>query len=769
MMRQWLDPGDSEEALVQSGNEPDETTFWRGRNLLTAFISFGGDTYEDAIVMSQSAAGRFSGAGPVLVGDKISNRHGSKGVVGRIIPDADMPQLADGTSVELCFSFIGCHARLNPGQVREAVLGRIAKATGDVIIAPPFAGRSDDELRRMLENADLDKSAMEQLTLGAAGKAMSRRSTVGYVYWGQLFHRAIDKLKVFVGQERHQELGDMDFETLRDVGATALIHDFYQVQNVMGRPWEPLLSKVRTASAPAETETTPQFDALSERLSAMGISVRRGSRGLTFDQAAPVEDAISLVEPVTHPWISTQTLVSVGPVRGMTALFSDIESANDRLARLIDAESPVPLLAGARQRLQSAVAEYAEACLGPQHLKPRAEVLFSARSVIAPGTGFAHDQIGLPEQMAWGMFGPVIESEVGADAVAARDTVARAALDDAMRDSWVVMLRGPALLPTSALAFRPIAVSDSVIRVPLQALRLVNGDFDGDQVAVFLPLTEQAQSEARRLLSIAGHLGNDPDFVLPLLVPRHEPMWALADISRQQGGVKRLSAEVGIELSVPDGIVTFASLQSDLVALAAARGPEAALDTIARMYAIGLDHAQASGASLSTFIADAEEPPPAPSGNDLPAWERYHLECEQRLVTRTDYDDPLIGPQLLAVRSGARGNAWQLRALASVFGLVADAAGHLVPAPGCVARGRSPEEFWNCAAGARKGLAEVVAQLQVRPVRDLPAGIQSESYAPLARAMRAGTPGVVFAHAAAVGETDPLTDLESRLFVGGGE
>ena len=305
--------------------------------------------------------------------------------------------------------------------------------------------------------------------------------------------------------------------------------------------------------------------------------------------------------------------------------------------------------------------------------------------------------------------------------------------------------------------------------MPLQALRLVNGDFDGDQVAVFLPLTEQAQSEAGRLLSIAGHLGNDPDFVLPLLVPRHEPMWALADISRQQGGVKRLSAEVGIELSVPDGIVTFASLQSDLVALAAARGPEAALDTIARMYAIGLDHAQASGASLSTFIADAEEPPPAPSGNDLPAWERYHLECEQRLVTRTDYDDPLIGPQLLAVRSGARGNAWQLRALASVFGLVADAAGHLVPAPGCVARGRSPEEFWNCAAGARKGLAEVVAQLQVRPVRDLPAGIQSESYAPLARAMRAGTPGVVFAHAAAVGETDPLTDLESRLFVGGGE
>jgi len=97
MMRQWIAPPDPEPALVQTANEPALPGFWCGRNLLTAFVSWG-ETFEDAIVLSESAAAKLNYPRPVEAGDKFSNRHGAKGVVARILPDDEMPHLPDGTA-----------------------------------------------------------------------------------------------------------------------------------------------------------------------------------------------------------------------------------------------------------------------------------------------------------------------------------------------------------------------------------------------------------------------------------------------------------------------------------------------------------------------------------------------------------------------------------------------------------------------------------------------------------------------------------------------
>jgi hypothetical protein len=109
----------AEPALVQTGNEPDDPAFWRGRNLLTAFISWGGDTYEDGVVISESCARRLNVPFPAESGDKLSNRHGFKGVVSRILPDDEMPHLSDGTPVELVVNALSQH-RAYFGQIREA-------------------------------------------------------------------------------------------------------------------------------------------------------------------------------------------------------------------------------------------------------------------------------------------------------------------------------------------------------------------------------------------------------------------------------------------------------------------------------------------------------------------------------------------------------------------------------------------------------------------------------------------------------------------------
>src|SRR5260370_17792070 len=138
MLRQWIVLPSPEPALIQSGMEPDPPNCWCARNLLPAFLPWGEDTYEDGIVLSESGARRLSSTHPAEPGDKLSNRHGVKGVVSRILPDDEMPHLADGTPVELIFNFISQHARPHFGQVREAVLSRIAHPEGNPKPIPPF-------------------------------------------------------------------------------------------------------------------------------------------------------------------------------------------------------------------------------------------------------------------------------------------------------------------------------------------------------------------------------------------------------------------------------------------------------------------------------------------------------------------------------------------------------------------------------------------------------------------------------------------------------
>ena len=160
MLRQWVVQATPEPALVQTGNEPDVPGFWVGRNLLTAFVSWGADTTWDGIVIGESAARHFDTPYPIEVGDKMSNRHGVKGIVSRILPDGEMPHLPDGTPVDLVFNFVGLHVRMNFGQVMEATVGRVAHVEGEPAIVPPFHAPSRDELRQRLANAGLPASGM---------------------------------------------------------------------------------------------------------------------------------------------------------------------------------------------------------------------------------------------------------------------------------------------------------------------------------------------------------------------------------------------------------------------------------------------------------------------------------------------------------------------------------------------------------------------------------------------------------------------------------
>jgi hypothetical protein len=147
-------------------------------------------------------------------------------------------------------------------------------------------------------------------------------------------------------------------------------------------------------------------------------------------------------------------------------------------------------------------------------------------------------------------------------------------------------------------------------------------------------------------------------------------------------------------------------------------------------------------------------------------WWSYADAVMERLAALADYGDHDHGPQILAIKTGARGNMRQLQRLTGPC-VLAGYEGELVVIRSSYRDGYTGPEVFVAVRGARQGLADVVNRFDLTRAAygvtkpPLPSGFNV-----LARAMRADQPGLVFARAAANGESDPLNDRDARLFVG---
>jgi DNA-directed RNA polymerase beta' subunit len=395
-------------------------------------------------------------------------------------------------------------------------------------------------------------------------------------------------------------------------------------------------------------------------------------------------------------------------------------------------------------------------------------VAFSGRAVIAPGGDLRIDQCGLPDELAWHLFGPIAARHAGIEAVRSRTPEAAKELDRVMADSWVILCREPAVIPTALLAFHPLRIPEPVIRLHPQCCAPMNADFDGDQVTVYLPITPAGQREAAELLSVAAHLRRDPT-LSKWLVPAHESLWGLAELSRSSEGRAQLTALAGFDLTGGNGFVTRASLQQALTQLLQNHGPQRALDMLESLARLGFDVARKTGASLNPFARRTMPRPPAPPTGETTYQTAMAIQDDLAdvLIAGTDYDALDIGPQLLAVKSGARGAPHHL-----VWGLICrtvkDCDARLHYFPESLLGGLSADAAFLSCIGARIGLADAVLHPipSMRQAYHAAAPRGPEGFHVLARAMRSPNPGPVFARAALTGEIDPLTDINSRLFVG---
>ena len=130
----------------------------------------------------------------ISVGDKLSGRHGNKGVISTILPEEDMPYTADGKPIDIILSPLGIPSRMNLGQILEIHLGLAANTLGYQAIVPSFLGATHDEIKEELKKAGLPESGKLQLFDGRTGEAFKQDIAVGYMYMLKLHHMVEDKI-----------------------------------------------------------------------------------------------------------------------------------------------------------------------------------------------------------------------------------------------------------------------------------------------------------------------------------------------------------------------------------------------------------------------------------------------------------------------------------------------------------------------------------------------------------------------------------------------
>ena len=225
----------------------------------------------------------------ISVGDKMAGRHGNKGVISKVLPEEDMPFLADGMPVDILLNPLGVPSRMNVGQILETHLGWAAAKLGFRAITPVFDGASEEELRKTLKEAGIPESGKTFLYDGRTGERFEQPVTVGYIYMLKLHHLVDDKVHARAtgpyslitqqplgGKARFggQRFGEMEVWALEAYGAAYVLQELLTVKSddVEGRTkiYESMVKGENTL----EAGTPASFDVLTNEIRGLGLNMQ---------------------------------------------------------------------------------------------------------------------------------------------------------------------------------------------------------------------------------------------------------------------------------------------------------------------------------------------------------------------------------------------------------------------------------------------------------------------------------------------------------------
>jgi DNA-directed RNA polymerase subunit beta' len=279
-------------------------------------------------------------------------------------------------------------------------------------------------------------------------------------------------------------------------------------------------------------------------------------------------------------------------------LYRRVINRNNRLNKLLQLGAPEIIVRNEKRMLQEAVDALIDngrrgrpvTGAGNRALKSLSDMLkgkqgrfrqnllgkrvdYSGRSVIVVGPELKLHQCGLPKEMALELFKPFVMKRVVADGIAHNIKTAKKHVDRARNEVWdildqvikehpVLLNRAPTLHRLGIQAFEPVLVEGRAIKLHPLVCTAYNADFDGDQMAVHVPLSAEAQSEARFLMLSANNLLKPQDGK-PVTVPTQDMVLGIYYMTIDKEPVKR---EPGDETPEPREFNAYTSLDEALMA-----------------------------------------------------------------------------------------------------------------------------------------------------------------------------------------------------------
>ncbi len=246
-------------------------------------------------------------------GDKMAGRHGNKGVIARVVPEADMPFMDDGTPVDVLLNPLGVPSRMNVGQILETHLGWAAQVLGFQAVTPVFDGAKEEEIHAAVREAnehvrsrwaeceekgtwphprellaEMPAGGKIQLYDGRTGEAFNQKTTVGFMYMLKLHHLVDDKIHARAtgpyslitqqplgGKARTggQRFGEMEVWALEAYGAAYILQELLTVKSddVEGRT--KIYESMVKGTNKLEAGMPVAFDVLCNELKGLGMNL----------------------------------------------------------------------------------------------------------------------------------------------------------------------------------------------------------------------------------------------------------------------------------------------------------------------------------------------------------------------------------------------------------------------------------------------------------------------------------------------------------------
>ena len=225
----------------------------------------------------------------IQVGDKMSGRHGNKGVISLVLPEEDMPYLPDGRPVDVMLNPLGVPSRMNIGQILEVHLGMAGKKLGVHYATPVFDGANLDDIHEEMREAGMSEDGKVTLYNGRTGEPFEHKINVGVMYMVKLHHMVDDKLHARAtgpyslvtqqplggkAQFGGQRFGEMEVWALYAYGAAHVLQEILTIKS------DDVIGRVKVYEALVKGKTVNQagvpesFRVLIKEFQALGLNVQ---------------------------------------------------------------------------------------------------------------------------------------------------------------------------------------------------------------------------------------------------------------------------------------------------------------------------------------------------------------------------------------------------------------------------------------------------------------------------------------------------------------